>query len=79
MEIRRDPQYEHPRPLFSTRVKDKKCPSSAHFITPEAILPRRILIEKFIKNGKLLCFIADNQGQPRQDQGPRQYQGERDR
>jgi len=26
------------------------------------------LIEKFIKNGKLLRFIADNQGQPQQNQ-----------
>jgi hypothetical protein len=39
----------------------------------------RILIEKFIKNGKLLRFIADNQGQPRQNQGSRKHQDKEQR
>ncbi|XP_062158748.1 uncharacterized protein LOC133866225 [Alnus glutinosa] len=83
IEIRRDPLYEDPHPLFSTRVKEENMHKLCTFHKARGHLTEecknlRILIEKFIKNGKLLRFIADNQGQPRRDQGPRQYQGERD-
>jgi hypothetical protein len=70
MEIRRDSQYEDPHPLFSTRVQEENMHKFCTFHKTRGHLTEecrnlRILIEKFIKNGKLLRFIADNQGQPR--------------
>jgi len=79
MEINRDPQYEKPYPLHNKYIKEenknKFCAfHNARGHVSEECRNLRILIEKFIKNGKLLCFIADNQGQPRQNQGPRDHQ-----
>jgi hypothetical protein len=84
MEIKRDPQYEKPYPLHNKYVKEenrnKYCAfHDARGHVTEECRNLRILIEKFIKNGKLLCFIADNQGQPRQNQESREYQDKEQR
>jgi len=69
MEIKKDPQYEHPCPLYSTRVRDKNLHKFCAFHnsrghSTEECINLQILIEKFIKNEKLLHFIVDNQGTP---------------
>lgn len=84
MEIKKDPQYERPYPLHNKYVKEenrhKFCvfhDARGHVI--EEYRNLRILIEKFIKNGKLLYFIAENQGQPRQNQESRGHQDQEPR
>ncbi|XP_062145300.1 uncharacterized protein LOC133852550 [Alnus glutinosa] len=72
MEIKRDPQYERPYPIHNKYVKEenrnKFCAfHDARGHVTEECRNLRILIEKFIKNEKLLRFIADNWGQPRQN------------
>jgi len=72
MEIKRDPEYERHYPLHNKYVKEenrnKFCAfHDARGHVTEECRNLRILIEKFIKNGKRLHFIADNQGQPRQN------------
>jgi hypothetical protein len=65
MEIKRDPQYERPYPIHNKYVKEenrnKFCAfHDARGHVTEECRNLRILIEKFIKNEKLLRFIADN-------------------
>jgi hypothetical protein len=79
MEIKKDPMYQRPYPLHNKNVREenrnKFCAfhdARGHVI--EECRHLRILIEKFIKNEKLLWFIADNQGQPRQNQRPQDNQ-----
>ncbi|XP_062162026.1 uncharacterized protein LOC133869069 [Alnus glutinosa] len=79
MKIKRDPQYEKPYPLHNKYVKEenrnKYCAfHDARGHVTEECRNLRILIEKFIKNGKLLRFTVDNQGQPRQNQESREHQ-----
>jgi hypothetical protein len=84
MKIKRDPQYERPYILHNKYVKDENRHKFCAFhyarghVTEEC-RNLRILIEKFIKNGKLLHFIADNQGQPRQNQESRGHQDQEPR
>jgi hypothetical protein len=79
LEIKRDPQYEQPYPLYNKYVKEENRHKFYAFhdarghVTEECRI-LRVLIEKFIKNGKLLFFITDNQGQPWHNQGSRQHQ-----
>jgi septal ring factor EnvC (AmiA/AmiB activator) len=78
MEIKKDPQYERPYPHHNKRVREenrkKLCAyHDARGHVTEECRNLRILIEKFIKNRKLLCFIADNQGLPRQNQRPQEH------
>jgi hypothetical protein len=83
-EIKRDLQYEKPYPLHNKYVKEENRNKFCAFhnarghITEECT-NLRILIEKFIKNKKLLRFIADNQGQPRQNQESRRHQDQEPR
>jgi hypothetical protein len=83
-EIKKDLQYEKPYPLHNKYVKEENRNKFYAFhnarghITEECT-NLRILIEKFIKNGKLLRFIADNQGQPRQNQESRRHQDQEPR
>lgn len=79
MEIKKDPQYERPYPLHNKYAKEENRHKFCTFHDPRGHVTEecrnlRVLIEKFIKNEKLLCFIADNQGQPRQNQGSQQHQ-----
>jgi hypothetical protein len=65
MEIKKDSQYERPYPLHNKRVREenrnKFCAyHDARGHVTEECRNLRILIEKFIKNEKLLRFIADN-------------------
>jgi hypothetical protein len=65
MEIKKDPQYERPYPLHNKHVREenrnKLCAyHDARGHVTEECRNLRILIEKFIKNGKLLRFIVDN-------------------
>jgi hypothetical protein len=84
MEIKKDPQYERLYPLHNKYVKEenrhKLCAfHDARGHVTEECRNLRILIEKFIKNGKLLCFIVDNQGQPWQNQESRGHQDQEPR
>jgi hypothetical protein len=77
MEIKKDPMYQRPYPIHNKNVREenrnKFCAfhDSRGHVTEEC-RHLRILIEKFIKNGKLLRFIADNQGQLRHNQRPQE-------
>jgi hypothetical protein len=78
MEIKKDPLYERPYPFHNKSVREenrnKFCAfHDARGYVTEECRHLRILIEKFIKNRKLLRFIADNQGQPRQNQRPYEH------
>jgi hypothetical protein len=84
MEIKRDPQYEKPYPLHNKHVKEENRNKFCAFHNARGHITEecrnlRILIEKFIKNGKLLHFIEDNQGQPRQNQESQRHQDQEPR
>jgi hypothetical protein len=84
MEIKRDPQYEKPYPLHNKYVKEENRNKFCAFHNARGHITEecrnlRILIEKFIKIRKLLRFIADNQGQPRQNQESRRHQDQEPR
>ncbi|XP_062165055.1 uncharacterized protein LOC133871643 [Alnus glutinosa] len=78
MEIKRDSMYQKPRPMLpNPQFTDQYC--AFHDITghrTEVCISLRILIERFIENGKLVRFFADQRSQanlprdnrPREDQ-----------
>jgi hypothetical protein len=71
LEIKRDPMYRKPRPVLvnpNSPYADQYC--ALHDTTghrTEACISLRLLIERFIENGKLVCFLADQRIQ--QDPG----------
>jgi hypothetical protein len=63
LEIKRDPTYRKPRPVLAnphSRYADQYC--AFHDTTghrTEACISLRLLIERFIENGKLVHFLVD--------------------
>jgi hypothetical protein len=62
MAIEKDPAFQRPKPLLgvpSTRLADKYCAfHNCYGHLTEQCISLRQLIEKFIKNGKLVRFLV---------------------
>ncbi|XP_062177089.1 uncharacterized protein LOC133882022 [Alnus glutinosa] len=78
LEIKRDPTYRKPRPVLAnphSRYADQYC--AFHDTTghrTEACISLRLLIERFIENGKLVRFLADQRIQQNPEHGNRPHQ-----
>jgi hypothetical protein len=63
MEVRRDPNYVRPHRITREPPegnKDKYCTfHEANGHLTEGCIALRLMIEKFIRNGKLVSFLAD--------------------
>jgi len=78
LEIKRDPMYRKPRPVLvnpNSPHADQYC--AFHDTTghrTEACISLRLLIERFIENGNLVRFLADQriQQDPRHDNHPQE-------
>jgi hypothetical protein len=75
LEIKRDPMYRKPRPVLAnpnSQFVDHYCAfhdTTGHRI--EACISLRILIERFIENGKLVRFLANQRVLPDPGHGNR--------
>jgi hypothetical protein len=75
LEIKRDPMYRKPRPVLvnpNSPYADQYC--AFHDTTghrTEACISLRLLIERFIENGKLVCFLVDQRIQQNPEHGNR--------
>jgi hypothetical protein len=73
LEIKRDPMYQKPRPILvnpNSPYADQYC--AFHDTTghrTEACISLRILIERFIENGKLVRFLANQRILPNPGHG----------
>jgi hypothetical protein len=82
MELKKDPNYQGPRPIPKNpppHLAHKYCAfhDSRGHLTEQCISLRQ-LIEKYIENGKLVRFLANERNQQEQDHYPRQMR-EKDR
>jgi hypothetical protein len=75
MELKKDPNYQRPRPISRDpppRLAHKYCAfhDSYGHLTEQCVSLRQ-LIEKFIENGKLVRFLVNERNQQERDQYPR--------
>jgi hypothetical protein len=75
MELKKDPNYQRPRPIPGdppTRLAHKYCAFHDSFghLTEQCVSLRQ-LIEKFIENGKLVRFLANETNYQERDHYPR--------
>ena len=82
MEIKRDPAFKWPAkirgdPRRRDRTKFYEYHGDHEHLTKECI-SLRYEIENFIKNGKLLRFLADKRNRGQNHQGPLLHEGNRE-
>jgi hypothetical protein len=75
MELKKDPNYQRPRPIPGDpppRLAHKYCAfhDSYGHLTEQCVSLRQ-LIEKFIENGKLVRFLVNERNHQERDQYPR--------
>jgi len=75
MELKKDPNYQKPRPIQGNPppyLAHKYCAfHDSHGHLTEQCVSLRQLIEKFIENGKLVRFLANERNQQERDHYPR--------
>ncbi|XP_059439812.1 uncharacterized protein LOC132172342 [Corylus avellana] len=77
MEVKKDPEFVRPPKILGSppeKNKDRYCDfheARGHYT--EGCIALRLLIEKLIKNGKLVRFLGDHRDQPRNNRDNRPY------